>query len=290
MNKDMWKNQAVIANFEKLKTYQNTLFIEPSEGLLACDQFGIGKMPPNDLLFLAIKFIFTLKNHTIIRDLINKSFLITGGATSEKIDAARKITNNSSGMMGLLIAQVIRFRGGKVTYIHGSLKINEDITDGIKSYQVVDSLELNNLIKNEIQKNDYLIMNAAVTDIKVKQNKLQKISKDKLEEHLLNNLEIVPDILKNISSLKKQNQKFIGFCAYTGGLKDLREIIKKKFEKKGCDLIFANPIDLNGQGFGEYAENEGWLFDNKGFEHYIEKTSKLDLANKLISRIISIDK
>ncbi|SVD69239.1 uncharacterized protein METZ01_LOCUS422093, partial [marine metagenome] len=51
-----------------------------------------------------------------------------------------------------------------------------------------------------------------------------------------------------------------------------------------------NPIDIVGQGFGEGSENEGWLFDKRGLECYIEKSSKLDLANKLINRIISIDK
>lgn len=32
---------------------------------------------------------------------------------------------------------------------------------------------------------------------------------------------------------------------------------------KGCDLLFANPIDIEDQGFGPQAKNEGWLFDKK---------------------------
>ena len=55
--------------------------------------------------------------------------LITGGCTSEKIDAARHITNKSSGTMGLLISQVARFRGAQVKYIHGPLKIDKDLKE-----------------------------------------------------------------------------------------------------------------------------------------------------------------
>ena len=133
-------------------------------------------------------------------------------------------------------------------------------------------------------------MNAAVADIKIKKNINHKVPKNNLKDHLANNLDLVPDILKEVSSLKRKNQVFIGFCAFTGTFENLRETIKQKFEIKGCDLIFANPIDIVGQGFGEGSENEGWLFDKKGLEYYIEKSSKLDLANKLINRIISIDK
>ena len=60
--------------------------------------------------------------------------------------------------------------------------------------------------------------------------------------------------------------------------------------RKGCDLLFANPIDIEGQGFGALAKNEGWLFNKRDMEYHIEKTSKIDLANKLINQIISIDK
>jgi len=289
MNTNMWLNPAVISNYKKLKTFKNTLSLEPLKGLLACDQYGVGKIPTNDLISLAIKFVFSQERRDF-NDLKDKSFLVTGGATTEKIDSARMITNNSSGAMSLLLAQVARFRGAKVTYVHGPLKLNEEIIDGIESYEVKNGSELNQLIQKEVNKYDYFFMNAAVADIKIKKDIIHKVPKNNLKEHLANNLELVPDILKEASSLKKKNQVFIGFCAFTGSLENLRETIKQKFEIKGCDLIFANPIDIVGQGFGEGSENEGWLFNKKGLEYYIEKSSKLDLANKLINRIISIDK
>ena len=96
--------------------------------------------------------------------------------------------------------------------------------------------------------------------------------------------------MQEVCKYKKNNQLFIGFCAFSGSLENLRPIIKNKLHNKNCDLIFANPIDLEGQGFGYSAQNEGWLFDKDTMEFHIKKTSKFDLANKLINKIISIDK
>ena len=140
----MWLNQAVQKNYELLESYKNVLSLAPSEGVLACDEVGIGKIPPNDLIQLAIEFILSKNQTSFYKDLLNKKFLITGGSTSESIDAARNITNKSSGTMGLLLAQVARFRGAQVKYIHGPLKIEKDITDGIKDMK----LKLRDLIKS----------------------------------------------------------------------------------------------------------------------------------------------
>ncbi len=287
MNTQMWLNEAVQKNYENLQNYENVLSLQPSEGLLACDAIGIGKIPPNDLIQLALEFIISHNQIPYRKDLLNKEILITGGCTSEKIDAARHITNKSSGAMGLLMSQVARFRGAQVKYVHGPLKIDKDLTDGIKRYEIETSFDLIKAIKNEISNCDYFFMNAAVSDFKIISNTQGKIPKNKINDYLNKNFELVPDILKTISESKKDNQVFVGFCAFTGSIEEARIIIKEKLIQKGCDYLFANPIDLEGQGFGSLAQNEGWLFDTKNMEHHIKKTSKIDLANKLITQIIS---
>ena len=142
MNTQMWLNKAVQKNYENLQNYENILSLQPSEGLLACDAIGIGKIPPNDLIQLALEFIASHKQNEYRKDLLNKEILITGGCTSEKIDAARHITNKSSGAMGLLLSQVARFRGAQVKYVHGPLKIDKNLTDGIKRYEIETSVDL----------------------------------------------------------------------------------------------------------------------------------------------------
>ncbi len=290
MNTNMWENKFVRRNYENLKTLDNVLTLNPSSGLLACDQFGIGKLPSNDLIILALKFMTALDGNYKFNDLSNKKFLITGGATVEEIDPARRVTNKSSGMMSLLLAQVARFRGAQVKYIHGNLEISNNLTEGLEKYKIFNGAELRKTLKQEISNYDYLLMNAAVTDISLKKQTSSKLSKDKLKNYFANHMELVPDILSYINKMKKDNQIFVGFCAYTGNHEDLRLTIKKKFNIKGCNFIFANPIDIDGQGFGIHADNGGWLFSESGIEKYIEKTSKLHLANQLISQIISFDK
>ena len=287
MNTQMWLNKAVQKNYDNLQNYENVLSLHPSEGLLACDAIGIGKIPPNDLIQLALDFIISHNQNIYRKDLLNKEFLITGGCTSEKIDAARHITNKSSGAMGLLMSQVARFRGAKVKYIHGPLKIDKDLTDGIKRYEIETSIDLIKAIKNEISNCDYFFMNSAVSDFKIISDTSAKIPKNKINDYINKNFELVPDILKEICEFKKEHQVFVGFCAFTGSIEGAKITIKEKIKQKGCDYLFANPIDREGQGFGLLAQNEGWLFDRENQESHIKKTSKIDLANKLITQIIS---
>ena len=289
MNSKMWLNQAVQRNYLYLQDYPNVLVINPGEGILACDEIGVGKIPPNDLIELALQFILLQNKKPFYRDLLNKEFLITGGCTSERIDAARQITNNSSGTMGLMLAQVASFRGAKVKYIHGPLKNKLEITGGINAREIENSTDLMKAIKKEISQCDYFLMNAAVADFKITGDTSKKIPKSKFENFLSNNIEFVPDILKNIGKLKKENQIFVGFCAFTGSFKSAKKTIKDKIILKGCDLLFANPIDIEEQGFGALAKNEGWLIDRNDMENHLEKTSKIELAQNLINQIISIN-
>ena len=85
MNSKMWMNQAVQRNYANLQDYPNVLLLKPSEGILACDEIGVGKIPPNDLIHLALKFVLIQNKRPFHKDLLNKEFLITGGCTSEKL-------------------------------------------------------------------------------------------------------------------------------------------------------------------------------------------------------------
>ena len=72
--------------------------------------------------------------------------------------------------MGLLLSQVARFRGAHVKYVHGPLKIDKNLTDGIKRYEVETSVDLIRALDNEILNCDYFFMNAAVSEFKLTSN------------------------------------------------------------------------------------------------------------------------
>ena len=55
MNTGMWANKAIQDNWDKLKSYKNIIALAPTEGLLACDRIGEGKMTSHHLIELAIE-------------------------------------------------------------------------------------------------------------------------------------------------------------------------------------------------------------------------------------------
>ena len=65
------------------------------------------------------------------------------------------------------------------------------------------------------------------------------------------------------------------------------EPARAKFARKGCDLLFANPIDRAGAGFGAHS-NEGWLLGPGTLERRFESGGKLALAHQLLSALAEL--
>lgn len=66
MNPQMWRNRITQDNYKKLKSI-GYRFLMPEEGDMACDHFGVGRMPEPDTLFSAIEKFFnsSLKNKSV---------------------------------------------------------------------------------------------------------------------------------------------------------------------------------------------------------------------------------
>ena len=94
MNTSMWENQSVKKNWNYVKTIDQVITLEPSEGLLACDRVGDGKMVNLDIIEMASEsaFIFHAENKFLTKDLKDIRFLISAGPTVEALDAARQLT------------------------------------------------------------------------------------------------------------------------------------------------------------------------------------------------------
>ena len=138
MNTSMWENPSVKKNWDYAKTIDKIISLEPSEGLLACDRVGNGKMVNLDIIELACEsaFIFNEENKFLTNDLKNIRFLVSAGPTVEDLDAARQLTNRSSGRMGVLIAQAAKLRGAEVDLVHGPLSVQADLLEGLNTYPV----------------------------------------------------------------------------------------------------------------------------------------------------------
>jgi len=146
--------------------------------------------------------------------------LITAGPTRENLDPVRFISNPSTGKMGYLIAQEGKKRGYKIILITGPTHLKPP--DGIKVVKVISAEEMKEAVLKYFPECDALIMAAAVSDWKP-QIKYRKKLKRKKEW----NLKLIPnpDILKEVSKIKKENQIVIGFTLWFYAINKIKTII-----------------------------------------------------------------
>ncbi len=286
MNTSMWQNQSVKKNWNYVKTINQVITLEPSEGLLACDRVGDGKMINLDIIEMASEsaFIFHAENKFLTKDLKNIRFLISAGPTVEALDAARQLTNRSSGKMGVLIAQAAKLRGAEVDLVHGPVSVQQDLLEGLNTYPVRSSNEMGAKIDDLQSSAQVIVMAAAVSDFKNNSPSEQKISKEFFLKSIFDDLAMTSDLIKNQTKKKLENQIFLGFAAETGSDNEIIEKGEKKRISKGCDLLMANPIDRAGQGFDENF-NSGFLLGPKKMVKSLSLSTKLAISHQLLDEI-----
>ena len=286
MNTSMWSNQSVKKNWNHTKTNDQIISLEPSEGLLACDRFGDGKMVNLDIIELASEsaFIFHEKNKFLTKDLKGIRFLVSAGPTVEDLDAARQLTNRSSGRMGVLISQAAKLRGADVDLVHGPISVQEDLLEGLNTYSVRTSNEMGAKIDDLQPSAQVIVMAAAVSDFKKNSPSKKKISKEFFIKSIFDDLEMTTDLIKNQTRKKLENQIFLGFAAETGSDNEIIEKGEKKRILKGCDLLMANPIDRSGQGFDKNF-NSGFLLGPKKMVKNLSFSTKLSISHQLLDEI-----
>ena len=286
MNTSMWENQSVKKNWNYVKTIDQVITLEPSEGLLACDRVGDGKMVNLDIIEMASEsaFIFHAENKFLTKDLKDIRFLISAGPTVEALDAARQLTNRSSGKMGVLIAQAAKLRGAEVDLVHGPVSVQQDLLEGLNTYPVRSSNEMGAKIDDLQPSAQVIVMAAAVSDFKNNSPSEKKISKEFFLKSVFDDLEMTSDLIKNQTKKKLENQIFLGFAAETGSDNEIIEKGEKKRVSKGCDLLMANPIDRAGQGFDENF-NSGFLLGPKKMVKKLSFSTKLAISHELLDEI-----
>ena len=286
MNTSMWENQSVKKNWNYVKTIDQVITLEPSAGLLACDRVGDGKMVNLDIIEMASEsaFIFHAENKFLTKDLKDIRFLISAGPTVEALDAARQLTNRSSGKMGVLIAQAAKLRGAEVDLVHGPVSVQKDLLEGLNTYPVRSSNEMGAKIDDLQPSAQVIVMAAAVSDFKNNSPSEQKISKEFFLKSIFDDLEMTSDLIKNQTKKKLENQIFLGFAAETGSDNEIIEKGENKRVSKGCDLLMANPIDRAGQGFDENF-NSGFLLGPKKMVKKLSFSTKLAISHQLLDEI-----
>ena len=278
MNTSMWAAPAVHANWEQLQRFERVLPLGPAEGLLACDRQGSGRMAEPALLLLALE---TLACWGWRRDWQGQRLLVSAGPTREWLDPARCITNPSTGRMGVLLAQAARLRGAEVQLVHGPLQVEPAWLEGLHCHPITTGAQLQEALQGLQPQVDSIAMAAAVADHRPAVTHSHKPDKAAAAAAMAAGWEPVPDLLVELVQRRAPGQVILGFAAHSG---DVLPQARAKWERKGCDLLFANPIDQSAAGFGGDI-NQGWLLGPGGDEERLEPMTKLSLAHRLLTAL-----
>ncbi|TPH95323.1 bifunctional phosphopantothenoylcysteine decarboxylase/phosphopantothenate--cysteine ligase CoaBC [Helicobacter pylori] len=269
MNTNMLNSPIIQSHLKRLKDF-NHIILDTQNGLLACDTRGDGAMAePLEILFKAAQ--------TLLKDAYfeNREAIIMGGASMEKIDSVRTISNLSSGIQASTLALALYFKGAKVTLIASNFPtpLPKEITSVSVSDTASYENALNNAANNKHALKPLLFNLAAISDYVPKTSFNHKLKKSELGETL--NIECVQN--KDLLASVNPNQFVkIGFKAeddQQNAIKNAQNLLKPSQDNgKDCSMAALNLIK-DSRPFGS-LENELWLFSH-------HKTQKIPSMNKL---------
>ena len=237
MNQQMYRHLATQANLAILKDRGVHLW-GPARGEQACGDVGPGRMlEPMELVALAEAHFAPPT-----RPLAGLRLLLTAGPTREALDPVRFLSNHSSGKMGFALAAAAARMGAEVTLVSGPVGLATP--PGVTRIEVESARQMHEAVMTHLADQQIFIACAAVADYaprEVAGHKIKKTASDTLVIELTKN----PDIVADVAALP-EGPFTVGFAAET---RDVEKYALDKLARKGLDMIAANDVAKNGQGF-----------------------------------------
>ncbi|RSX48975.1 bifunctional phosphopantothenoylcysteine decarboxylase/phosphopantothenate--cysteine ligase CoaBC [Bifidobacterium callimiconis] len=260
MNVHMYENPATQRNIRICREL-GFRFVDPTSGMLACQDVGKGRMAePADIETVIGNILAETENATTPNGttasarvstpsttpfLKGLNVLVTAGPTQEPLDPVRYLTNHSTGKMGYALAEAARDLGATVTLVSGPVSLPEP--EGVNIVHVTTARDMFAAVSDNFKHADITVMAAAVGDFRAETASPQKIKK---HGHTTLTLELVanPDILAWAGEHKRTDgsQTLCGFAMET---EHLVENAARKLAEKHCDMLVANNLRDPGAGF-----------------------------------------
>ena len=270
MNVRMWQHAATQANLATLRARGITV-MDPDEGVMACGEFGPGRLPEPEAILAAIRAQLAPPP----RPLTGRHVLITAGPTHEPIDPVRYIANRSSGRQGFALAAAAAQAGARVTLVAGPVSLPTPA--GVDRIDVETAREMAAAVEAALPC-DVAIMVAAVADWRVAEAAGQKRKKDGSGQIAPLQLVENPDILAGLGASAARPRLLIGFAAET---EQVIPHAKAKLARKGADWIIAN--DVSGDVMGGTA-NTVHIVSASGVES-LPRMDKADVAHAIMTKV-----
>ncbi|MBZ0272337.1 bifunctional phosphopantothenoylcysteine decarboxylase/phosphopantothenate--cysteine ligase CoaBC [bacterium] len=270
MNDRMWAHPATQANIQTLAA-RGVEFVDPRAGDLACRTEGIGRLAePADI-------VAAIERRLAGGPLSGMAVVVTAGPTHEPIDAARMITNRSSGKMGYALAEAARDMGAAVTLVSGPTALADP--PGVATVRVRTAAEMMTATREAFAAANALIMCAAVADVRPANPAAGKIAKAELGDAIA--LAPNDDIVATLAR-EKGDRLVVGFAAEAG--KGAAGRARKKLADKGLDFIVVNDVGDAAIGF-DSGQNEVMILGRDGDDRSIARAPKRDVARQILEHV-----
>ena len=276
MNQRMYQHPATQSNIERIRSLGYRC-IGPDAGEQACGDEGPGRMTePQDIIEQLSHTPDNPAGH-----LSGYRVMVTTGPTMEAIDPVRFISNHSSGLQGLSIAEAASAAGAEVVLVAGPGVA--PCAPEIERIDVRTAQDMHDAVHQHLPGTHIFIGVAAVADYRPADPAAQKIKRAgntgaSMSIELVEN----PDIIASVAA-REDKPLVIGFAAETN---NTVEHAKQKRQRKGLDAIVLNDVSDPSIGFNS-QQNAATLFYDDG-EISFPKQSKQQLATALIGQVLKI--
>ncbi|BAQ67940.1 bifunctional phosphopantothenoylcysteinedecarboxylase/ phosphopantothenate synthase [Rhodovulum sulfidophilum] len=271
MNVRMWTHPATRRNLATLQS-DGIRFVGPTEGDMACGEYGPGRMAEVPEILAAIETALGAG------PLAGRRIVVTSGPTHEPIDPVRYIANRSSGAQGTALARALVALGAKVVFVTGPASVPPPA--GVDLVRVETAREMLAAVEAALPA-DAAVFAAAVADWHVANAADRKMKKDGSGRAPVLDFSENPDILARIAGRAEGRPRLVvGFAAETH---DVEAHAEAKRARKGCDWILANDVSP-ATGIMGGAENEVSLITAAGVETW-PRLPKDEVAARLARRI-----
>jgi phosphopantothenoylcysteine decarboxylase/phosphopantothenate--cysteine ligase len=272
MNVRMWNHPATQANMATLAA-RGVHIVGPTEGAMACNEFGFGRMSEPDAILAAIEALLTAP-----RPLAGRHALVTAGPTHEPIDPVRYLANRSSGRQGYAIAAALAELGARVTLVSGPVNLPDPA--GLTLRRVETAKQMLTACEAALPA-DVAVFAAAVADWRVAQAAGGKLKKQPGAPPPALELVPNPDILATLAADGPHRPRLVvGFAAETD---DLMANAQGKRVRKNADWIIANDVSP-ATGIMGGVENAVHVITASGVEDW-PRLGKDEVARRIAARI-----
>jgi phosphopantothenoylcysteine decarboxylase/phosphopantothenate--cysteine ligase len=276
MNDKMYRDPAVVANVETLRSRGVTI-CEPNSGDLASrGEYGVGRMQEPEELLAAVESVLPRP----VGSWDGLKVLVSAGGTREPLDEVRYLGNRSSGRMGVALAEEALRRGASVTLVAANVGV--EVEPGIERVDVETTAQMAEALATRFDSADVLFMAAAPADFTPAGDRAKgKMSREDGARKV--ELEPTEDILAGLASRRRESQTLIGFAAEVG---DGIERARRKLSSKRVDAIVFNDVSRPEIGF-DSADNEVSILDAED-EILVPLASKASVAAAVLDRVDEI--